>query len=655
MNILRFIVAAVLMPLAVQLPPSVRAADQPAPAPKPLFDMSGTASLPASGVAPTSAQVTVTRSPDPAAPGLVVTIQPGKEGYPGLTLKPPGGPWNLSAFGRVEVRVVNTGTKSLTFCLRLDGDGNWQDNPWNAENLYLQPGKSGVVKVWFGRSFGKPGYALKPAAVVQALMFADKSSAAQSFRIESIEATGAPGEGPPVDPNSVRLVPTNGVLFGHGTSLDFAKQVECKNGAKASIAIEQGEPFGRQQLLWMSFPAGKPNASVVFKPAVGRWDLHDFLAVRVSVRNTSPVPAQLRLRLESNGGASDTVFATIATSKPFPSFTQTQITLPFASAIPWQGLKNGGNKTSWTGEPATGSHVTSDAVSALTITAEPANIAHDFHIESIQAVVPSAPELPAWLGQRPPVAGDWVKTFDDEFDGTALDETKWSATGENYYDKRSHYSRANVIVGGGVARLHYEKKRGFHNDDPKRNTTDYATGFLETRGKWTQRYGYFESRLKLPRAPGLWPAFWMMPDRGPAAKNRGSTGSGGMEFDIMEHLTRWGPFRYNIAMHWDDYGQDHKQTGTEKLYVQPDRDGFLTCGLLWTPGSAIYYCNGREVAHWDEPRISSVPSDLMFTLPSGGWDNSSLDDAQLPDDFIIDYVRVWQRKDLASEAEGRGR
>jgi hypothetical protein len=38
----------------------------------------------------------------------------------------------------------------------------------------------------------------------------------------------------------------------------------------------------------------------------------------------------------------------------------------------------------------------------------------------------------------------------------------------------------------------------------------------------------------------------------------------------------------------------------------------------------------------------------MFTLPMGGWDNNDLDDARLPDDFTIDYVRVWQRKDLAA-------
>ena len=36
----------------------------------------------------------------------------------------------------------------------------------------------------------------------------------------------------------------------------------------------------------------------------------------------------------------------------------------------------------------------------------------------------------------------------------------------------------------------------------------------------------------------------------------------------------------------------------------------------------------------------------MFTLPMGGWDNDPLDDSQLPADFMIDYVRCWQRKDL---------
>ena len=218
-----------------------------------------------------------------------------------------------------------------------------------------------------------------------------------------------------------------------------------------------------------------------------------------------------------------------------------------------------------------------------------------------------------------------------------------------------------------MVKLRYEKKTGIQNDGAKDlseyaggflakdKQTGYTSGFLDTFGKWAQRYGYFEARMKLPTAPGLWPCFWMVPERGPAAGiwwKRGSTGDGGMEFDIMEHLTRWGPHRFNIAMHWDGYEKDHKATGSVWNYCQPDKDGFITCGLLWTPGSAVYYCGGKELLRWEDPRVASVPEQMMFTLPMGGWDNSAIDDAQLPADFIVDYVRVWQRKDLASDADG---
>lgn len=216
--------------------------------------------------------------------------------------------------------------------------------------------------------------------------------------------------------------------------------------------------------------------------------------------------------------------------------------------------------------------------------------------------------------------------------------------------------------------MRYEKKTGPQNDDPTQKSSAYASGLLETYGKWTQRYGYFEARMKLPTAPGLWPAFWMMPDRGAAAGAQGKrqdTANGGMEFDIMEHLTRWGGLRYNIAMHWDSYAQGkHKQTGTERIYVQPDKDGFITAGLLWLPGLAVYYGNGREVGRWEDPRISNVPSDMMFTLPTGGWDNSRLEDAKLPDDFTIDPLgpgcaaggrAFWRRAGPGRDGDRRSR
>jgi len=109
-----------------------------------------------------------------------------------------------------------------------------------------------------------------------------------------------------------------------------------------------------------------------------------------------------------------------------------------------------------------------------------------------------------------------------------------------------------------------------------------------------------------------------MPERGKDAGGqwqRQNTGDGGMEFDIVEHLTRWGPYRTNVAMHWDGYNEDHKQLGSDRLYMQPDAQGFITAGLAWLPGKAVYYLNGSEIARWENGRISKVPSCLLFTLP----------------------------------------
>ena len=598
------------------------------PATKVLLEMSGNI---AAELQPTSDQVTTARSDA----GLTVTIQPGKEGYPGVRIVPPGGHWDLSAFGHVEAKLVNTGTKNLGVALRVDNAGNWQDNPWNAEQVYLKPGESKTLKTIFGHSYGyKPGYPLKPAEVAGILMFVFKSDSAQSFRLESLVAAGPAGEKPPVDPKSIRIKPKNGNL------LDTATQIESKGGVQGSL---------EGAALKTVFPPATGEQSVTLKPAIGRWDLRDATEVRVKVKNTGTTPVTPHVQVSSDSGAT----ASVATDAPLAPGAAQEIVVSFIPAVGWQIPPNSSSHPSWDPVSGTGTKFNSDAAGAIKISAK-SDGAATLLVESIIADAPVA-ELPAWLGKRPPVDGDWVQTFADEFDGTAIDQTKWNITGPNYCDKRSHWSMAIVIVGGGVMKLHYEKKTGHHNDDPKEKETAYTGGYLDTYGKWVQRYGYFEARMKLPTVPGMWPAFWMMPDRGVAADpqwKRADTGNGGMEFDIMEHLTRWGPHRYNIAMHWDGYQKAHKQAGSQCIYAQDDKDGFITSGLLWLPGQAVYYCNGKEVLRWEDPRIATVPANLILYMVTGGWDNNALDDTQLPVDFIFDYVRIWQRKDLASDVDG---
>jgi beta-glucanase (GH16 family) len=566
-------------------------------------------------------QVVVARAAN--GTGIDIACKHGSNGYPGVQLKPEGdgAVWDLSKVGHIAVTITNTGTDKIGVSLRVDNPGDWKTSPWNGENAYLKPGETRTVVVHFGYSWGKKGFALDPAKISQVLVFMGNPKTDQSFRIESITTGGEPGEAPPVPADQVRTKPKDGIILGAGSALD-AKQVEGK-GLTATLASADGA-----QNVRLAAEAGK-DGRVTLRPAIGRWDLRDYIEVLVRVRNDGTAPVQAKAQLDG-GGPTDWISAEVAPG------ASAKLLVPFAAAKISDGSRN------------SGSRFNSDAAAAVVVAVEKGDAARSLIVEGVTAGL--TVDVPAWLGTKPPVDGEWTKTFSDEFDGTTIDREKWNIYTANYWDKRTHFSAENILVGNGTVKLHYEKKTGFHNDDPKEKQTDYACGFLDTYGKWTQRYGYFEARMKVPRAPGLWPAFWTMPDRGVAAGEqwkRASTSNGGMELDIMEHLTRWGPYRYNIANHWDGYGKEHKANGTSNAYVGPDKDGFMTCGVLWEPGKVTYYGNGKPVLQWEDARVGSVQSYPILYMVSGGWDNSPLDDSALPADFEIDWIRIWQRKDLA--------
>lgn len=247
---------------------------------------------------------------------------------------------------------------------------------------------------------------------------------------------------------------------------------------------------------------------------------------------------------------------------------------------------------------------------------------------------------------QPLLPGTWTLQFQDEFNGDTLDGTKWRLGG-HYGGIAGAGANApeNISVDGGLLKIKAEQRSAAFCG----TNYNYAAGEVSTFFNYRQQYGYMEARIKYPAVTGLWPAFWLMPDRGAAAGEqwqRQNTHPVGMELDIMEHLTRWGPYRYTTAMHWDGYGKNHKATGAS-VYFNPAPDGWITSGVLWLPGELTYYVNGKAVAHWKHDRIGDIPCEILFTMPIGGWDNEKRPlDAELPADFVIDYVRVWQRADL---------
>lgn len=622
---------------------SALAQNTPAAAPKFLFDSNPVHS--AGKIVDAHATVTAT----PNNGGIDVLIAGSPEGYPGFAVAPSKGDvWDLSPWGNVQAKVTNTGTNKLMVSMRVDNPGEWKDSPWNTESISLKAGETKFLKVIFGYQYGfQRGYKLKTDAVSRVLFFVMKSSKDRTFRIEDLQAGGAAGDKPPVDPNSVSERPQGGLLLGPGAKLENAPKFEAKDGARAE--------WSNSKTLVLDVDAGK-KGSVTLKPGLGVWDLGLQHEVKVKLRNVGTVAVSPRVKVESRSGSTETV----ASASPLAPGAETILTATFMPSKPWKGVPD--PKPYQAGEKGTGTSFESNRANGVTVLVDEVADAARLEITAISATATPA-ILPTWVGKRPPVDGDWKMTLEDNFEGNAINLNLWNIYTSNFWDKRTHFSKDNVIVKDGKLFLHYEKKTGFHNDDPEDKSpvakTDFACGFADTYGKWTQRYGYFEARMKLPTAHGLWPAFWTMPDRGgdPDPKvnpqwKRANTGDGGMEFDIMEHLSGWGPYRFNSAFHWDGYGKEHKATGTSNVYVPADAEGFITIGMLWTPGSAVYYGNGKEIVRWESERVCRVPSNLILYMVSGGWANTPLDPDLLPADFVIDYVRVWQRADLASPEDG---
>lgn len=537
---------------------------------------------------------------------FTLDFEAGQGEWPGLAIQPQDGTWDLGPWGRVEMTLTNPGRKPLSVGLRVDNPGDWRKSPWNSENVYLKPGETKVGKVIFGYQHGfQKGFKLDSSKVCAVKVFLNgKGKEPRRLILGDITASGASGEKPPVDPSRVVVKPKDGVLPGAPLAVNVTRKGE----------------------------------TVPLKPKSGYWNLGDYLKLVVSVRNTGTTSVTPTVAIDANGER-----ISAKGVKTLAKGAKAVIEIPFIPEKPWYAKGDGKDV-----KPVGGTRFESHRVKGVLFGAAEAN--GRYEVASVKAEKVIA-KVPSWLGKRPPVEGKWHQTLAEEFNDGKLNEKVWSPYAENYWDKRTHFSKDNLVFKDGKISLHYEKKTGPVNDDPSRGkTTDYACGILNSFDRWTQRYGYFEARMKLPRKPGLWPAFWTMPDRGPAAGpeqwKRTDTHKGGMEFDIMEHLTAWGPYRFNIACHWDGYQKGHRAIGSSAVYMPADAEGYITVGLLWLPGVYAIYGNGMELARWESERVANVPAHIFFYMVSGGWANEPLDDDELPDDFTIDWFRVWQRDDL---------
>lgn len=259
-----------------------------------------------------------------------------------------------------------------------------------------------------------------------------------------------------------------------------------------------------------------------------------------------------------------------------------------------------------------------------------------------------SPLSQAALADNPAV---WRLVWSDEFNGpnnSPVDSTKWgfdlggNGWGNNeletYTNRTTNASLENGML---VIRALKETYTGSDN-----RTREYTSARLLTRNKFTQAYGRFEARIKVPYGQGIWPAFWMLGDDLATA---GWPNCG--EIDIMEHIGRE-PSNVYGTLHGPGYSGAQ---GISASYSLPPpkkfSDDYHTYAVEWEPNVLRFYVDGllyKTRTPADLPAgktwVFNHPFFLIINLAVGGfWPGEPDATTVFPQQMLVDYVRVYQR------------
>jgi len=239
--------------------------------------------------------------------------------------------------------------------------------------------------------------------------------------------------------------------------------------------------------------------------------------------------------------------------------------------------------------------------------------------------------------------------WSDEFNGAAgapVDAGKWkfdtggSGWGNNEREYYTDGTRNAALDGQGnlVVTARRENPAGYQCHY---GSCEYTSARLLTAGKFTQTYGRFEARIKIPHGQGMWPAFWMLGD------DIGSAGwpnSG--EIDIMENVGKEPNMVYG-SIHGPGFSGGNA-VNAGRWNSSPYADDFHTYAVDWEPDAITWYVDGQQYerrtpAHLRGNRwVFDHPFFMILNLAVGGyWPGDPDWSTPLPQTMTIDYVRVY--------------
>lgn len=245
------------------------------------------------------------------------------------------------------------------------------------------------------------------------------------------------------------------------------------------------------------------------------------------------------------------------------------------------------------------------------------------------------PEIGPAQTALPPLPSGWawqpVPDWTDEFDGAALDSTKWLDYNPFWRGREpAYFARHNVAVRGG--RLQITARNETLTGVPTRYHT-FTTGSVNSKTR--RLYGYIEI-LARPMNARTSSSFWLYH----------SEPEWWTEIDVFEISA--GTPGHERAVHMNTHvfrtPVSRRHQKWPRRWNAPFRlaEGFHVYALAWDEDYLKFYVDGTVVhmmenVYWHQPLYLNFDSETMpdwFGLP---------DPKTLPATYEIEYVRTWQR------------